>query len=381
MRFNAFQKDGCQIVLRHVSTAPKRRAAIEATIGRCIIGLRAPIAECADAAEIIAGRRNIYRENMDMFASFFRASTGVDLSPLDATPATAGLAHGVIAPIFVREQPWGLVSVYSDAFQASDAPAVALFATHVGSALEVAEYIEALERAQKELVDRERLAALGELSAIIAHEIRNPLGAVFASVASLQRILRDEPAFPRSEDSTALVGILDEEARRLNCIVTDLLEFARPASLRLDRSSLADVLSDVASSATARPEASAVELKVDVEPGLPPIPLDRRLFRQAVFNLVLNGLQAMPRGGTLIVRARSEQRAKGALACVDVIDTGVGIRGEDRPRVFEPFFTTKTSGTGLGLPLVKRVVDAHGGVVSFVSSSAGTTFTVGVPLS
>lgn len=161
--------------------------------------------------------------------------------------------------------------VYSDSFRESDA--VALFATHVGSALEVAEYIEALERAQKELVERERLAALGELSAIIAHEIRNPLGAMFASVGGLQRILCEEPDFARRDDATTLLGIVDEEAHRLESIVSDLLDFARPASLRLDRASLADVLSDVASCATSRPEAQAVELEVDVEPDLPPIPL------------------------------------------------------------------------------------------------------------
>ena len=89
----------------------------------------------------------------------------------------------------------------------------------------------------------------------------------------------------------------------------------------------------------------------------------------------------MPRGGTLIVRARREERGRDHRACVDVIDTGHGIDDTARTRMFEPFFTTKAAGTGLGLPLVKRVVDAHGGELSFVSSSAGTTFTVGMPIS
>jgi signal transduction histidine kinase len=89
----------------------------------------------------------------------------------------------------------------------------------------------------------------------------------------------------------------------------------------------------------------------------------------------------MPRGGTLIVRARREERGRDQLACVDVIDTGHGIDESARSRVFEPFFTTKTTGTGLGLPLVKRVIDAHGGELSFVSSNTGTTFTVGMPIS
>jgi signal transduction histidine kinase len=244
----------------------------------------------------------------------------------------------------------------------------------VGSALDVAGYIEALERAKTELAHRERLAALGELAAIIAHEVRNPLGAMFASVAGLRKLV-DHP------DARVLVGVIDEETRRLDSIVSDLLDFARPANLRVVESSLAQVVTDVASSVASRPEAAVVEMKVDVEPELPTISMDRRLMHQAVMNLVLNGLQAMPRGGTLIVRARREDRGRDRLACVDVIDTGNGIDASARARIFDPFFTTTAAGTGLGLPLVKRVVDAHGGELSFVSSSAGTTFTVGVPIS
>lgn len=381
MRFTAFQIDGSMLVLRHVATAPERARALEEMAGRPLRGLRASLAACSDVVEILSRREPVYRERIELFTTFFRAATGKDIGILDERPATAGLVNGVLAPISVREQPWGLLSVYSETFAAADASGISLFATHVASALEIAEYIEALERTQSELVERERLAALGELSAIIAHEVRNPLGAMFAAVATLRRALRSAPPFAEAEQADSVVDVIDEEARRLSSIVTDLLEFARPAALQLDRASLAEVLTDVASSATTRPEASAVDLRVDVEPGLPCIPLDRRLFRQAVENLVLNGLQAMPRGGTLIVRARTEHRGRDALACVDVIDTGGGIKSEHGGRVFEPFFTTKATGTGLGLPLVKRVVDAHGGSLSFVSSGAGTTFTVGVPIS
>ena len=382
MRFCAFQLDGAELVLRYIRTAPRRLAAIERVVGGPLRGLRAPRDACAMAAEMVAQREIVFREDLDLFGSFIQAATGHDVAPLDASPSTAGICNGVIAPISVKERPWGFVAVYSPSFRASDAAAVALFATQVGSSLEVAGYIEALEVAQRELLHRERLAALGELAAIIAHEVRNPLGAMFASVAGLQRVLRSEtPQAKEVEEGRLLVGVLDEEAARLNSIVSDLLEFARPTSLRLDRSSLADVVSEVASSASSRPEASSVDVRVDVEPGLPAIAMDPRLIRQAVYNLVLNGLQAMPRGGTLIMRTRKELRGVDTLACVDVIDTGIGIPGEDSSRVFEPFFTTKATGTGLGLPLVKRVVDAHGGVLSFVSSKAGTTFTVGVPIS
>jgi signal transduction histidine kinase len=374
MRFVAFSVDGSDLVLRWLATAPRRLAAIESMIGRSVRGLRAPIDVCAPAAELLSRRENIYREDLDLFDRFLRASTGLDPAVLEARPSTASICNGILAPITVKDEPWGILCVYSHSFRQADADAVALFAMQVGSALDVAGYIEALERAKTELAHRERLAALGELAAIIAHEVRNPLGAMFASVAGLKRLV-EHP------DACTLVGVIDEETRRLDSIVSDLLEFARPATLRMAHGSLGQVVSEVASSVAARPEASVVEMKVDVDSELPAIPMDRRLMHQAVMNLVLNGLQAMPRGGTLIVRARREERGRDRLACVDVIDTGHGIDEAARTRVFEPFFTTKAAGTGLGLPLVKRVVDAHGGELSFVSSSAGTTFTVGMPIS
>lgn len=374
MRFVVFSVDGRDLVLRWLSTAPRRLAAIEAMIGRSVRGLRAPIEQCAPAAELLSRRENIYREDLDLFDRFLRASTGLNPSVLEALPSTASICNGILAPITVKEEPWGILCVYSHSFRQADADAVALFALQVSSALDVAGYIEALERAKTELAHRERLAALGELAAIIAHEVRNPLGAMFASVDGLRKVV-DHP------DGKILVGVIDEETKRLDSIVSDLLDFARPTTLRVAHGSLAQVVSEVTSSVAARPEASVVEMKLDVEPELPAIPMDRRLMHQAVMNLVLNGLQAMPRGGTLIVRARREERGRDRLACVDVIDTGHGIDEHARSRIFEPFFTTKAAGTGLGLPLVKRVVDAHGGKLSFVSSSAGTTFTVGVPIS
>lgn len=379
MRFAVFQLEHEDLVLRHIATARPRRTAIEALVGGTLCGLRAPLEACAPAGEVLARRQKIYRADLDLFARFLRAATGHELAPLDAATATAGICNGVVAPIFVREEPWGVLSLYSPAFRAPDAGVVALFATQVGSALEVAEYIEVLERTRKELVDRERLAALGELAAIVAHEVRNPLGAMFASIGTLRRIVA-APVVDEPHDARMLVDILDEEARRLNHLVDDLLEFARPTSLRIRRTSLGAVVSDIATSVRARPEASCVDVEVDVAPDLPEVPMDARLVRQAVFNLALNGVQAMPRGGKLVVRARTETRGARALACVDVIDTGGGIETEDQIRVFDPFFTTKAMGTGLGLPLVKRVVEAHRGVISFVSSDAGTTFTLGVPI-
>jgi signal transduction histidine kinase len=375
MRFAAFEIDSEEIVLRHVSTSPLRIQAIESVLGRPLVGLRAPLAPCTPAAEVVECREIIYRQDLDIFERFLHAARGIDLTPINQVPQTDGIPNGVVAPVLVREHPWGIVTVVSHEFRPTDAAAVALFAMLLGSALEVADFIETLARSQRELVERERLAALGELAAIVAHEVRNPLGAMFNCVSQLQRIVRG-----RGSDAEKLISIVDEEAKHLNSIVSDLLDFARPTSLRLTPTSLVDILTQVASSALSRGELSPIQVKLDLNDDLPSIRVDGRLMRQAILNIVLNGIQAMTAGGVLTVRARTEHAHDRRYVCVDVVDTGPGIRTEDRLRVFEPFFTTKPSGTGLGLPLVKRVVDAHQGDVDIVSSSEGTTVTIRIPI-
>jgi signal transduction histidine kinase len=327
----------------------------------------------------VAARRNIYREDLDIFDRFCRAATGFDPAPLDASPGTAGISNGVIAPVFVRERPWGLISVVSSTFRAADADAVALFATHVGSALEVALFIEELStananlhRAQKDLVERERLAALGELGAIIAHEVRNPLGVIFNAVSSLRRSI-DRGSV---DEAGLLVSIVEEEAARLNGIVSDLLELARPTNLRLATVQIKQLVEAVVANVAATDEAKKMSFAVDVARDIPPVEMDPRLMRQALFNLVLNAVQASGGKGSVAVHARVDH----ASLCLEVTDEGPGIPFENRARIFEPFFTTKPSGTGLGLALVKRVVETHGGALSLRTSTSGTTFGVVLPL-
>ncbi len=226
-----------------------------------------------------------------------------------------------------------------------------------------------LARAQAQLVQRERLAALGELSAVVAHEVRNPLGVIFNSLGSLKRLLRPEG------DARMLLDIVGEEADRLNRIVGDLLDFARPSTPALRPEALDRVLEEAVAAAVAEIRDIAVER--DIEADLPPVAMDARLIRQAVLNVAVNAAQAMPRGGTLTVRARRD----GGWVRVEIRDSGPGIPDEIRHRVFEPFFTTKASGTGLGLAVVKRIVEGHGGEVAMASEpGAGAAFTIRIPL-
>ncbi|MFO0652124.1 MAG: ATP-binding protein [Polyangiales bacterium] len=232
-----------------------------------------------------------------------------------------------------------------------------------------------LRAAQARLIERERLAALGEVAAVVAHEVRNPLAVIFNAVSALRRL-----SSPREADATLMIDTIREEADRLNQIVGDLLDFARPVSPNLRDEPLEALVRGAVSAGFARVsggEESAVMARVDVAAGLPPGRLDGRLMRQALVNLVVNALEAMPSGGELSVSVAMEGDHRAAIA---VRDTGQGMSDEVKARIFEPFFTTRAAGTGLGLAVVKRIVEAHGGELRVESAKGrGTTFTVVVP--
>ncbi len=234
-----------------------------------------------------------------------------------------------------------------------------------------------LAAARAEMVKRERLAALGELSAIVAHEVRNPLGVIFNAVTSLRRLLKVEG------DSAMLLDILSEESDRLNRMVADLLDYTRPRDPILQPEDMGRVLQDSVEAARVQsgPDAQSVTFNVEVEPALPPVRMDRRLIRQALINVIVNAIQAMPQGGVVRVLARRELLGGRDWLRIDIADQGMGIPSELIHRVFEPFFTTKAQGTGLGLAVVRRILDEHGGEITVESTPGrGTTFIIRLPL-
>jgi signal transduction histidine kinase len=229
------------------------------------------------------------------------------------------------------------------------------------------------------MVKRERLAALGELSAVLAHEVRNPLGVIFNAVSSLRRLL------PKDRDPEILLDILAEESDRLNRLVGELLDFARPRALSRQAEDVGRVIQDALEAAGSDPASAnaKVRLVAEVEPGLPPVPMDKRQIRQALVNVAVNALQSMPRGGALRVLARRDGVGSGGAPQlrIDLADDGAGIGPDLLPRIFEPFFTTKAKGTGLGLAVVKRIIEDHQGSVEVRSEvGKGTTFTIRLPM-
>jgi two-component system sensor histidine kinase HydH len=228
-----------------------------------------------------------------------------------------------------------------------------------------------LERAQQTLVEKERLAVLGELSAVVAHEVRNPLAILWNSLGALRRLLR-----PTGEVAT-LLDIMAEESNRLNRLVGDLLDYARPLSADLRDESLFPIVEDALSAARATAPERDVRVELVVPRTLPPIAADARLLRQALLNLVANAIQATPDDGAVRIEAVAETPTT---ARIDVIDAGEGFPPDALARLFQPFFTTKPTGTGLGLALVKRIVEAHHGTVEARANDArGAIFTVRLP--
>jgi PAS domain S-box-containing protein len=234
---------------------------------------------------------------------------------------------------------------------------------------------EALATAQRENAHRERLAALGELAAVVAHEVRNPLGAIFNSLASLRR------AQPAAEGSTALLGVIEEEASRINRIVVELLDFARPYELKLVDTSLEELASAaLAGALRTHPTPEKVRVSTRMDPSIPTVKVDSELVELAVMNILVNALQAMPDGGDLQLSVQKVHTSEGHWAQVSVADTGRGIPEKLLARVFEPFFTTRATGTGLGLAIVKRIADGHGARVEVTSAPGqGTTFSLRFP--
>jgi signal transduction histidine kinase len=230
-----------------------------------------------------------------------------------------------------------------------------------------------LRLVQNELVTKKQLAAVGELAAAIAHEVRNPLAVIVNAVAGLRR------SAVRDEDRTMLLGIVDEEAARLNRLVTDLLRFARPVSVKRSPVSLLELANRSRSSAML--DGHQIVVQMDDDPELNTVWVDPSLFRLVFDNLVENACQAMKTGGTVQILVHRGQLRGEAAVRIEIADSGGGMEQGVRERALDPFFTTRPSGTGLGLPIVHRIIEAHGGEIHLDSEEGqGTTVTLLLPL-
>ena len=247
----------------------------------------------------------------------------------------------------------------------------------------LAEAYRDLKEAQAEVRRSERLAALGQLSAGLAHEIRNPLGVISASAELLGKHVSKENDVARE-----VAGFIRSEVHRSNLLVSRFLDFARPSQLQRGTHDLNEVigraLSQLADNPTNGPgriESGPIEsgpIEIEKHLGaLPEFSFDSTLIESAIVNLLANAQEAMPSGGRLTVRTRRLD----SNAEIVVSDTGCGIATEQMENIFNPFFTTKPTGVGLGLAMVSKFIDSHGGKITVTSEAGkGSNFRITLPM-
>ncbi|MBI5817832.1 MAG: GAF domain-containing protein [Verrucomicrobia bacterium] len=284
-----------------------------------------------------------------------------------------GLVSLLSVPLVSGEEVIGVLSVYTGEPHRFSNDEILLL-TALGSlgsvAVRKAQLYEKVLDVEEQLRQNEQLSALGLLAAEIAHEIRNPLTVVKMLFHSLD--LRFDADDPRAKDAT----IIGEKMDQMNRILDQTLTFARRSEPELKPTDVNALFDDVLLLVRHKLMQQSITLQWQPAAGLPLASLDRTQIEQAALNLILNATQAMPRGGTLTITTQAREPG----VCVNISDTGVGMTAEVRERLFDGFLTTKSAGTGLGLAVVRKIIDAHHGRIEVESSPGkGTTFRVFLP--
>jgi PAS domain S-box-containing protein len=222
--------------------------------------------------------------------------------------------------------------------------------------------LESRERISTQLQVSERLAQLGRITAGVAHEVKNPLNSMRLWLENLKGSLPDGDEMPQQA-----VRVLDSEIDRLDTVVKRFLDFTRPPEIHQEETNLRDLLEELL--AIERPQMDKSNVKVDARfaTDVPPVLVDRQLLKQALMNLFVNAVEAMPGGGRLAVTL--DRHAE--MASIEIADTGRGIAPEHRQRIFQLFFTTKPGGSGIGLALARQICEAHGGLLQVANRQDG----------
>ena len=255
------------------------------------------------------------------------------------------------------------------------------------------EAYQELQAAQTRLIQSERLAVIGQMSAKVSHEVRNPLSSISLNTELLEDEIQALPEDRRPE-AAGLIGAIRSQVDVLSEVTEEYLRFARLPKPKFEQAALALVIEDLSRFIREELRSRGIDLVVSVSNGLPAVRLDPGQIRQALLNLIRNAADAMPEGGTITLRVRrvtDDRRPEtGSVAGppspvesleIAVADTGVGISAENVGKIFEPFFTTKEGGTGLGLAIARQIVVDHGGSLTCESSpGVGTTFRLVLPI-
>ncbi len=231
---------------------------------------------------------------------------------------------------------------------------------------------EEIQRCHLEEMQRiEKMATLGELAAAVAHEIKNPLAGISGAI---QVISED---FPDGDPKKEVISEVLKEIERLDKTVRDLLVFAKPSEPKKINIDIESVVDKAVSLVKARAEKQNVRIKTSYQDNIPQLNIDPQQIQQVLLNVMLNALHEMPGGGTLTITTSYDNHA----VTISISDTGHGIPADELRNIFKPFYTTKHTGTGLGLPISRNIIEAHGGEITVESElGVGTTFKIRLPV-
>jgi signal transduction histidine kinase len=236
--------------------------------------------------------------------------------------------------------------------------------------------LDRLQAAQAELIVAERMATVGRLSLKVAHEVRNPISAIELNAEILQDIVRGRPG-QDADEATALVAAIRDQVKTLDALTEEYLTFARFPRPHFEEESINGLVQELAEFVRPVATRQGLGLRVETDPSVPLLEIDRGLLRQAVLNLVKNAMEALSRGGELTLASRRD----GETVEVSVSDTGAGLSEEVARRLFEPFFTTKPQGSGLGLSIARQIGEEHGGQIRWENRpGGGARFAIRLPV-
>ncbi len=286
--------------------------------------------------------------------------------------STAGLAD------VTRQAQRGILSYSLGLLAVGVVGALAIFSIQ-------ARHLAERRRLEDAVAHEQRLSAMGNLAAGVAHEIKNPLNAISMGLQRLRMEFAPAEA-GAGREFTGFIRVIEAEVSRLNTIVNQFLTLARPLRLTLAEEPLAPILDDVLTLLSSQASAQGVTVARELRLGDARVSVDRQQMTQAIMNVLLNAIQAMPKSGTLTVQAeagakRAGSAAGGETARIVITDTGAGIAPEHLDRIFEPYFTTKEGGTGLGLALTHRIILEHRGNIRAENApGGGARFTIELPM-
>jgi signal transduction histidine kinase len=234
-----------------------------------------------------------------------------------------------------------------------------------------------LQSAQENLLVAERMATVGRLSLKVAHEVRNPISAIELNAEILRDIVHARAGEPDMDEAAGVVASIRDQVKTLDALTEEYLTFARFPRPHFEEESVADLVQELAEFIRPVATRQGLTVRTETDPHVPMMEIDRGLLRQAVLNLVKNGMEMLSRGGEITLTSR----LIGDAVEISVADTGPGIEADVARQLFEPFFTTKPQGTGLGLSIARQITEEHGGVLTWRNRpGGGAEFTIRLPV-